>query len=83
MPPSQYEISRAIAHIKIARYLVARADERGKTHGEKHHFNVVALSELNNALYQLAGEAVDTSIREYDDPTLIKPPAKRSDDIPF
>jgi len=59
----QYQIDRAKAHLQIARYLMSKADERGTTHGEKHHVLFVALTEIGCALFLLGDDALATSAR--------------------
>lgn len=51
--PEQHEINEAIRHILIARYLLAKADEQGITHGEKHHLHEVIGMETILALRAL------------------------------
>ena len=38
----QYQLDRLAAKLKIVHLLLGKADERGLTHGEKHHFIHVA-----------------------------------------
>jgi hypothetical protein len=52
--PDQIMIERAKGHLAIARYLLSKADERGKTHGEKHHFMFVCLAEIACAQYDIS-----------------------------
>ena len=58
--PEQYQIERAKAHLKIARYLMSKADERGTTHGEKHHVIFVCLTEIACALFLLGADDLAT-----------------------
>jgi hypothetical protein len=46
----QYQLDRIKAHLQIIRYLMINADNKGATHGEKHHFIQVALFELAHVL---------------------------------
>lgn len=70
--PEQWEIKSAIAHIKLARYLMSRADKRGMTHGEKHHIIEVCLSELCDALFQLGDSSYSVVTQHNDsDPTQV------------
>jgi hypothetical protein len=64
--PEQWQIDNAKAHLLLARYLLSKADERGTTHGEKHHVIFVALSEIVNALNILTNDNFDLLSR-YDD----------------
>jgi len=49
----QYQLDRIKAHMQIVRYLMISADNRGLTHGEKHHFIHVALSEIAFCLREM------------------------------
>jgi len=53
--PSEYDIKNAVAQIKLARFLLTRADNRGFTHGEKHYIIQTALWLLMDATYKLDG----------------------------
>ena len=48
--PEQWEIERAIKILRICQWLLAKADDRGKTHGEKHHFHEVLGATLREAI---------------------------------
>ena len=75
----QYQIDRCKAHIAIARYLLSKADERGYTHGQKHHIIQVCLGELVAALTLLPNETnIPLMPNAETDPTVIP-----MDDIPF
>lgn len=62
--PEQYEISDAIRHIHLIVYLLSQADDRGKTHGEKHHIHEVIGMELKTVckLLHCDGYAVSRNI---------------------
>jgi len=51
-----YDFTRAIMLVKMARFLMARADQRGLTHGEKHYLIQTALSLLTEAHTLMTGE---------------------------
>lgn len=53
----QWKIDQLVARLKIIRYLLSTADQRGFTHGEKHHLIEVALGEIAIALHDLKGES--------------------------
>jgi hypothetical protein len=55
--PSTWELREAEAHLMIARYLMSKADERNTTHGEKHLRIMVALMEVDSAIFLLTGKA--------------------------
>lgn len=46
----EWQVVQAIRLVKIAKFLTARADERGMTHGEKHHLHEVIGMLLSEAL---------------------------------
>jgi hypothetical protein len=69
-----YHKTHANALLKMAAYLLTKADERGFTHGEKHHFIQVALSLISDVRFN------DLDAREAfrSEVTVVT-----SDDIPF
>lgn len=73
----QYKINDALRHLKLVHYLLSRADERGMTHGEKHHLLQVAGMEMREAEHIL-GDDSSPLARNLD--TDITPVAS---DIPF
>ena len=52
---SEYEGQSAAAQVKLARYLISEADNRGLTHGEKHYLMQTALFLLHKAQDTLQG----------------------------
>lgn len=46
----QWQIRDAIKLMRLAKYLISVADDRGKTHGEKHHLHEVSGMMLKQAL---------------------------------
>lgn len=64
--PEKYQVNMAIAHIRLARYLMSKADQRGYTHGEKHHIIEVSLGELCQALVQLGDTSSDVVMQNND-----------------
>lgn len=49
----EWKVKKAVAHLMVVRHLLSMADERGTTHGEKHHILQVIGMELVKALYAL------------------------------
>lgn len=49
----EWKVRKAVAHLMVARHLLSLADERGVTHGEKHHIIEVIGMELVKALFEL------------------------------
>lgn len=79
--PQQYEVDNAQAHIRLARYLMSKADQRGMTHGEKHHLIQVSLHELSQALFLLGDTSYSVVSRnENDDPRDVQIPLHAADD---
>jgi hypothetical protein len=75
----QYQLDRVKAHLQIVRYLMIAADNRGLTHGEKHHFIQVALSEIATCLRDL-GDHGALMVRSDGEPS---PSNVSIADIPF
>lgn len=42
--------------VRLIRYLMSRADDKGLTHGEKHHIIQACLMILRQVEYELGGE---------------------------
>lgn len=55
--PEQHEIYHAIVLLKLSRYLITRADEKGMTHGEKHFFLQTCLQLLHEAQDKLGDDS--------------------------
>lgn len=49
---NEYERDRLLMFVKVALWLLRRADEHGLTHGEKHYFHKV----MEDTLIRLIGE---------------------------
>ena len=47
----QYQVDCLKARLKMIKYLLSKADKRGVTHGEKHHFIQVAAFMIDECLY--------------------------------
>ncbi len=74
----EYKRLDAVRHARLVRYLLAKADERGLTHGEKHHILVVAIMTLD-ALRDILGDR--PGAERFDDSTVPEVPSP--DDLPF
>ncbi len=46
MPEYWKDVNDCIRHLLVARYLLAKADDKALTHGEKHHLHEVIGMEL-------------------------------------
>lgn len=55
--PEGYQINDAVRHIHLIMYLLAQADDQGKTHGEKHHLHEVIGMELKEVCKLLHGDS--------------------------
>jgi hypothetical protein len=71
----QYQLDRLAVKLKVVHLLLDKADERGLTHGEKHHFIHVARHLLGEIYAEIAGQQspFDIELTEKDEPN----------DIPF
>jgi len=49
----KWQLDRVAQLIKLARYLITRADNRGRTHGEKHYMMQTALDIMAQAEFDL------------------------------
>jgi imidazoleglycerol phosphate dehydratase HisB len=74
----EYQRVDAVRHARLIRYLLAKADSRGLTHGEKHHLIVVAIMTLD-ALRLILGDR--PGMERFDDSSV--PDAPQLSDIPF
>lgn len=59
-----YQAQRLAVQLKIVHQLLTIADERGLTHGEKHHFNEVARHMLRSIHTEMVGQNVFSYIHE-------------------
>lgn len=51
--PTDYQISEARMFIRLARFMIQECEKRGLTHGEKHHWQFVAIQLMECALSEL------------------------------
>jgi len=75
----EYVRKDAVRHARLIRYLLAKADSRGLTHGEKHHLIVVAIMTLD-ALRMLLGDR--PGLERFDDSD-VPEVTPEVDQIPF
>lgn len=71
----QWQLERIAQLVKLARYLITRADSRGLTHGEKHFIMQTALHVLAQADDDLRGNQYPTAQPSQSEPDM--------SDIPF
>lgn len=71
---TDYEKNTALRALRLVLLLTHMADERGYTHGEKHHFHQVTIHALTEAIADLTGRQLPLS----DDITELT-----ANDIPF
>lgn len=74
-----WDREHAAAMVKLARYLISEADDRGLTHGEKHYLMQAALYLLHKAQTQLNPDG-SSSIDRHEVKTLSPEDVS---DIPF
>lgn len=63
---NDYEKRSVAAHLSLVRYLLSKADERGRPHREKHHFLQVAIGEVLDARAIVSGLRRDVVGRNAD-----------------
>jgi len=70
----QYKIDDAVRHLRLIRYLLSSADNRGLTHGEKHYLIQTALAEvakvgdiLGDGRFNILGQNATTEIKDAGD----------------
>lgn len=73
----QYKLSDALKHIIFALYLAEQADERGLSHGEKHHILQVLIAEIRKTV-----QCLDTLNRDIER-QVNKGLPELSSDIPY
>lgn len=54
---SEYQIEKVAKMVRLIIWLTSKSDERGLTHGEKHHFHQVMLNTCNQLLRELGQHA--------------------------